>query len=239
MRYTLFAGFVLLFTPGIHAQALPWVFPGDFRERIRISDLVISGAIETAAVGIQSVDAVEVRSNLARVRVDRVFKGHCPLALQFKWFKLWSAAGKGTLYSGPPIADFRAHERYLIFLKQGEQGWVVAMPVYALEMKLAAASPPNAISDLSAAPVQARYRAIAEELEVAALSVPNPSPGMTGEAASYFSPVFDLLGGCGEAFYHHFESSPSSDLQEAAFRWLSLIKKRHLSCTVSPSSPMP
>jgi hypothetical protein len=57
--------------------SLPWVFPGDFRERLRISDLVVSGTIqETVQAGNRIVDGTKVTANVARLRVDRVFQGN-------------------------------------------------------------------------------------------------------------------------------------------------------------------
>jgi hypothetical protein len=138
------------------------------------------------------------------------------------------------VYSGPPVANFGTHERYLIFLKKSDKGWVVAMPVYALHAKLAPAPTSNAIQDLSSAPLQARYQALAEELETAALKVQNPPPGMTGEAATYFSPVFDLIGACAEPFYRHFESSPSRELRDVATEWLGVINRHHATCVRTP-----
>jgi hypothetical protein len=44
------------------STSLPWVFPGDFRDRLRISDLVVSGTVEgTSCAGSKVVDGVRVR----------------------------------------------------------------------------------------------------------------------------------------------------------------------------------
>jgi hypothetical protein len=236
MRNIFIAGFALLFIPVICAQNLPWVFPGDFRERMRISDLVISGVIEQSSeAGAEFVDRTELVANIAQVRIDRVFQGHCSRQLQFKWFRLWSPAGEGMLYSGPPVSNFRTQQRYLIFLKRADEAWVVSMPVYALEMTLAANPSANRITDLSGAPLVAKYQALAQELEIAAMAVPDPPPGVTGDAATYFSSVFDLIGGCAGAFYYHFESSPSPELRRAALEWAGVIKKHHAGCAQAPS----
>jgi hypothetical protein len=179
---------------------LPWTFPSDVRERMRMADLVVSGTIEdTSVLGIQIVDDTELTGNLARVRVDRVFKGESEGELQFTWFT-FHFTGLGMIYSGPPNANFRPHNRYLIFLKQKVSGWVVAMPLYALEIELALAPPSNALPDLSEVSSEKKYRRLAEELETAALLVPPPQPGVTGAAATYFPAVFDLLGGVCRAF---------------------------------------
>jgi hypothetical protein len=213
---------------------LPWIFPGDLRERLRISDLVASGTIEdTHALGVQIVDHTELAGNVARIRIDRVFQGSRVEELQFAWFKYRATTEGGTIYSGPPFADFRRHERYLVFLKQKESGWVVAMPLYALEIELAPTPPSRALRDLTAMPSEQRYKALAEELETAALFVPPPQPGLTGNAATYFPGVFDLLRGCAEPFYRRFLTSPSSELRGAALRWLSLIRSRHMRCEAS------
>ena len=183
------------------------------------------------------MDHTELAGNVAHIRIDRVFRGSHVEELQFTWFKYHATSEGGIVYSGPPLADFRPQKRYLIFLKQKLSGWVVAMPLYALEMELAPTPPSNALRDLSEAPSDQRYEALAEELETAALLVPTPQPGLTGEAATYFPAVFDLLGGCAEPFYRRFLSSPSSELRGAALRWLSLIRSRHMTCkaTITPT----
>src|SRR5438270_5193748 len=58
------------------STSLPWIFPGDFRERLRISDLVVSRTIEdTSALGVQNVDHTELAGNVAHLRIGRVFRG--------------------------------------------------------------------------------------------------------------------------------------------------------------------
>jgi hypothetical protein len=83
------------------------------------------------------------------------------------------------------------------------------MPLYAIEVKLAPTPPSRAVGDLSQAPTNNKYEELAQELETAALLGPTPEPGLTGEAATYFPAIFDLLGGCAEPFYRRFSSSPS------------------------------
>jgi hypothetical protein len=80
-----------------------------------------------------------------------------------------------------------------------------------------------------------RYQALAEELETAALLVPVPQPGLTGEAATYFPAIFDLLGGCAEPFYRRFLSSSNPDLRRAALNWLGLIRSRRMTCSAAPT----
>jgi hypothetical protein len=151
------------------SASLPWVYPGDFRDCLRISDLVVSGAIyKIIQAGNRTVDGTRVTANLARLHVDRVFGGNCTeRALRFTWFTpLFETTGKGFVYSGPPLADFRQGRRCLVFLRRARSRWEVAMPVYAIEVELAAAPPPGSLRDLSQAPVRQRYQALAEELEV-------------------------------------------------------------------------
>jgi hypothetical protein len=107
------------------------------------------------------------------------------------------------------------------------------MPLYAIEVKLAPTPPSEAMGDLSQAPTDKRYEALAQELETAALLVPIPRPGLTGEAATYFPAIFDLLGGCAEPFYRRFFSSPILELRRAALNWLRLIESRHMTCKSS------
>jgi len=112
---------------------------------------------------------------------------------------------------------------------------VVALPLYGIEIQLAPALPSGAFRDLSHASIQRRYEAIAEELEMAASLLPVPLPGSTGEAATYFSEAFDLIGGCAEPFYRSFLSSPSHELRGAALDWLELIRSRHMTCKTGVS----
>src|SRR5579872_3844371 len=84
--------------------------------------------------------------------------------------------------------------------------WLVGINFFALRkfqrweqeppQTLSTTNTTNSISDFSKLPPKQRYEAIAEELERAALLVPAPPPGLTGEAVSYFPEVFDLIGAC-------------------------------------------
>lgn len=219
---------------------LPWVYPGDFRDRLRMSDLVVSGTIEwTSLEEIRKVDGVEVTGNVAILRIDRVFQGNAPEErLPFSWFTPHSARGMGYVWDGPPLANFCAGKRYLIFLKQTTSGWEVAMPVYAIDVELAAGPPRGALRDLSQAPVERRYHELEEELENAAMALPAPPSRSTGKAVMYFPSVFDLLGACAESFYRWFLASPSPELRDEAAKWLELIHSRHLQC-LDPSLRLP
>jgi hypothetical protein len=104
------------------------------------------------------------------------------------------------------------------------------MPVYGLEVELLPTMARGAPADLSPLPLQQRYQALADELEAAALAQPAPPPGVTGMAAFYFPPVFDLIAGCAEPFYRKFLGSPSPELRKAALDWLELIRSRSLKC---------
>ena len=225
-------GAVCLLSVTLAAQSLPWVFPSDIRERMRISDLVISGMVEgTWEIGLQTLDRTKLTRHIANVQVDRIFQGKlCQQDVEFTWFTQYFSRDGGIIYSGPPLASFRSGQRYLIFLNQTAAGWQVAMPVYELEVRLASQLPAGALPDLSGEPLNTRYRDLAEELETAALLVPPPPRGVTGEAATYFPVVFDLVGGCAEPFYRKFLLSPGHELRAAALNWLSLIRTRGLTC---------
>jgi hypothetical protein len=226
---------VLVLFPAPAQVRVPWTFPGDLRDRLQISDLVVSGTIEdTSATGVQMVDHIELVGSVARVRVDRVFQGSASGEVRFVWYRLYvPPTGGGVVGSLPPSSNFRPHERYLIFLKQRTTGWVVAMPLWAIEFKLAPTLPSGAMGDLSQATTDKRYEALAQELETAALLIPSPQPGLTGEAATYFSAIFDLLGGCAKPFYRRFSSSPSPELSRAAVNWVQLIQSRQMTCKTS------
>ena len=222
----------LILFPAPAQIRMPWTFPGDIRERLRISDLVVSGTIaDTSIAGVQMVDHVELVANIAHVRIDRVFQGSATGEIGFVWYKLYvpPTAG-GIVASLPPTANFRPHERYVIFLKQRSSGWVVAMPLYALEVSLAPRPPSGAMGDLSQAPSDKRFEALAQELETAVLLMPVPPPGLTGEAATYFPAIFDLLGPCAAPLYRRFLSSPSLELRRFARNWLELIQSHQITC---------
>ena len=215
----------------IPQNSFPWTMPGDFLQRLHISDVVVSGTVESLTpAGVEAVDGEKLTATTAHLRVDRVFQGEAEEKIQFTWFTLHRNGAGGWAYSGPPLADFRPHKRYLVFLKREKFDWVVAMPLYALELELSPTPPTGSIRDFSQLLPEQRYEAIGEELETAALLVPTPPPGMTGEAAAYFSPVYDLLGGCAEPFYRKFLSSPSPELRAEALRWLEPISLRHRTC---------
>jgi hypothetical protein len=213
------------------SAALPWVFPSDLRDRIKMSDVVVSAVInDISSVGVRKVDGTMLGAEIAHAYVDRRFEGDVPADLSFTWFRPYAKEGKGFSYAGPPLSDFEVGKRYLIFLKRDTEGWVVSLPLYAIEFKLAPYPPSYASPDSSRASVSARNRAIAEELESAAVAEPPPAAGVTGMAVIYFSPVFDLLGGCADSFYEQFANTPSPELRAAAMRWMELIHSQGLEC---------
>jgi hypothetical protein len=200
------------------------------RERIRISDLVVAGTITgTELKDPQTIDGTELDVHLATLHVDRVFKGNFQEKLDFRWFSVHSSNGN-MLYAGPPTADFRAGKRYLVFLIKDKHNWRVAMPLYALEMELAPRPPDKAVRDWSQGPLEARYWAIAEELENAALHLPRPDPGTTGMAPVYMSAVYDLIGACADPFFLLFRKSDSPELRKEVARQLATL--RNQSCKV-------
>jgi hypothetical protein len=121
----------------------------------------------------------------------------------------------------------------LVFLRRDPRDFVVTIPIYAIEAKLAAQQS-GALSDLSQVPPADRNFEIAKELETAALSLPEPPPGMTGEAAAYFPSVVDLIGGCAKPFLRHFAASRSKELRAAEQNWLALLVNKGLRCPKSP-----
>jgi hypothetical protein len=213
----------------------PWVVPGDFKERLLMSDLVIAATMRsTSRIGLQSVDGIELTALRAECDVDRVFKGQATDHVRFTWFSFAPPPkdSGGVVGSTPPIASFRSGTRYLVFLRRQHTQWVVSVPLYALEVALASprSSGQTGQTDLSQAPPVIRNQAIAEELETAALLLPEPKAGMTGFAPWYFPPVFDLIGGCAKPFFRRFLSSRSAELRAAAERWLALITDKKLTC---------
>ena len=212
----------------------PWVYPGNFNERIRQADVIVSGTIvSTVAENTQVLNGVEVTSNKADIRADRIFKGRANArTVLFLWFSPAPVSGVGVISSLPPLAHFVKGKWYLVFLRRNQTGYIVIMPIYAIEVSLAPASP-GRLSNLSQAPEQLRDSEIAQELETAALAVPRPQPGVTGEAVTYFPYVVDLIGGCAKPFLRHFAGSPSKELADSACSWLALISRKGLRCNAA------
>jgi hypothetical protein len=95
---------------------------GDFLQRLRISDLVVSGTIESSSPrGLQIVNGETLNANTARLRVDRVFPGKTTEELQFSWYTTHWDGARGYGYSGPPLADSQTRKRYSVFLTPASQ----------------------------------------------------------------------------------------------------------------------
>ena len=185
----------------------------------------------TSRIGLQSVDGIDLTALRAECDVDRVFKGQPTEHVRFTWFSFAPPPkdSGGVVGSISPIASFRSGTRYLVFLRRQHEQWVVSIPLFALEVALASPGS-SGQRDLSQAPPVIRNQTIAEELETAALLLPEPKAGMTGFAPWYFPSVFDLIGGCAKPFFLRFRSSPSAELRDAAQRWLALIADKKLTC---------
>ena len=175
---------------------------GDFRERVKQADLVVSGTIQFTIPEVTlAVDRVDVTSNRASIEIDRVYKGEVRgRMLDFVWF---SPAPDVTAYAGPPLANFATGKRFLVFLHQDVTGYVVTIPLCQVEVLLAPASALN-LPDMSAVPEDIRHLEIARELETAAFSIEPPAPGVSGYAVTYFPYVINLVGGCARPFLQHF-----------------------------------
>jgi len=79
----------------------------------------------------------------------------------------------GSIYAGPPLADLRNERRYLLFLRSdGSTGWSVTVPMYQLEVPLAASAPANLRLGLDASglAIAQRNRELAEEFAAAVQS---------------------------------------------------------------------
>ena len=144
----------------------------------------------------------------------------------FVWF---SPTPDVTAYAGPPLANFAAGKRYLVFLREDVTGDVVTIPLCQMEVLLAPASPLN-LPDMSGVPDDIRDSEIARELETAALSIEPPARGVSGYAVTYFPYVVDLVGGCAKPFLQHFAESPSKELRDVAERWLTLLVDKKMRC---------
>jgi len=66
------------------STALPWVYPGDIRDRFKMSDVVVAGVItSTSSADVESVDGTELDAPRSHLDVDRTFKGKVAADLSF------------------------------------------------------------------------------------------------------------------------------------------------------------
>ena len=81
--------------------------PGNFLQRLQISDAVVSGTVESLSpTGVQTVDGVRLTATTTRLRVDRVFQGEAEEELRFTWFTLHMEGPGGYAYSGSATRRF-------------------------------------------------------------------------------------------------------------------------------------
>jgi hypothetical protein len=190
----------------------------------------LTGIVESVSSPTKAVvEGVELRAYRTKLKVDRVFQGPFSSELEFTWYSLPVFSGQGMVYSGPPTTSFQAGQRYLIFLKRKKADWIVAMPLFALEVALAT-STSSALRDLSASFEDVRYRELASELETTALQLPKPQPETTGFVVWYFPWVFDLIGRCAVPFYRHYGTSLNPDIRRSAANWIKLACQRKPPC---------
>ncbi|PYT72371.1 MAG: hypothetical protein DMG39_10125 [Acidobacteria bacterium] len=176
-------GLAVLFVSGLCASAGddPPLAYLNLDQRLNYSDLVCSATIiDTWRTGGKlAVDSSVTAENLARADVQSVFKGKLTSAtITFRWFS-WPgpmdpiAGPSGYVYAGPPLADLRNERRYLLFLRSdGSTGWSVTVPMYQLEVPLAASAPANLRLGLDASglAIAQRNRELAEEFAAAVQS---------------------------------------------------------------------
>ena len=186
----------VLFFAGLCAAAAddPPVGYLSFDQRLNYSDLVCSATIIDTwrTVGTSPVDSSGTAENLVRADVESVFKGKLASAtIIFRWYS-WPAGPGGYVYVGPPLADLRSERRYLLFLRsEGSTGWRVTVPMYQLEIPLAASAPANRQLrlDASGLAIAQRNRELAEEFASAVQSQVD-----LAHVYDYFSWIAELLG---------------------------------------------
>jgi len=186
---------VLLFLgPCVAAGDDPPVAYLGFDQRLNYSDLVCSATIMDTwrTGGTLPLDSSVTAENVARADVESVFKGKLTSAtITFRWYS-WPAGPGGYVYAGPPLADLRSERRYLLFLRSdGLTGWRVTVPMYQLEVPLAASAPANRQLrlDASGLAIAQRNRELAEEFTAAVESHVD-----LAHVYDYFSWTAELLG---------------------------------------------
>lgn len=188
-------GLAVLFSPGPCAAAGddPPLAYLNFDQRLNYSDLVCSATIMDTwrTGGTLAIDSSVTAENLARADVESVFKGKLTSAtIIFRWYS-WPAGPGGYVYAGPPLADLRSERRYLLFLRSdGTTGWRVTVPMYQLEIPLAASAPANLLLGLDASglTIAQRNRGLAEEFTAAVESQVD-----SAHVYDYFSWIAELL----------------------------------------------
>lgn len=143
-------------------------------ERIRAADLVCAGRVEAVRPTATTtyIRGQRYRDLIADVSIDTVFVGeHETAMLSLVWKGWWPESG-GYLYGGPPLAEYREGQRYLLFLRREAPAVFVPLdPFHKTELELAAA--PAAGPLLPQADEVVRRRAIAAELAAWVRTLPD------------------------------------------------------------------
>lgn len=182
------------------------------QERQRYSDIVCSATIvKTYATNSVKQSEGKARSEwIAEAHVDRVFKGF--LSSQSIAFKYYGRGAGTADYFGPPYADFRPGNRYVLFLRGQGSNLSVTIPFYRMEIEVSPQRSPFDKSKL------APDLALAQELVFAIESAPQT----IGRAAThYFSWVEEIIGKNSIPLVEPFLKSRDPLVRYQAAWWLS------------------
>jgi hypothetical protein len=159
-----------------------------------------------------NVDGEERSQWIATATIDRVFKGTLgPNFVEFKYYGYIPPPGVFDILT-PVMADFRAGNRYVIFLNRHGLDLEVSSPVYQMEIELAPRRPTLDESNFN--PPQA----LAKEL----VSAVQSEPDTIGRAAShYYSWTEELIGKQAIPLVEPFLNSSDPIIRYQAAWWLS------------------
>jgi hypothetical protein len=198
--------------PARAQELAPNKFLPQFKERGRYSEIICSATIvKTSPAGSPiRLQGREVSQRTAVARVGHVFKGTLkPKIIEFKYYGYIP-----TPELSPPMADFRAGIRYILFLKRHDSDLEVPVPAYQMEIELASTS-------------KADYSMGTPELALATelVSAIQSAPDTIGRIADkYFSWAEELIGKQTIPLVEPFLNSSAPLVRFQAAWWLSFRK---------------
>ena len=200
--------------PALPQGLQPEYFPQTIPERVRYSDIVCSGTVVKISQAGKpiNVDGEERSQWIATAAIDRVFKGTLgPNFVEFKYYGFIPPPGAIDIMTRV-MADFRAGNRYLIFLNRHGSDLEVSIAPYRMEIRLA---PRGLMSDESNVDLS---QVLAKELVTAVQSAPET---IGRSATRYYSWTEELIGKQAIPLVEPFLRSSNPLIRYQAAWWLS------------------
>jgi hypothetical protein len=128
---------------------LPFKYLSGLKSRWNAAEFVCTATVsEVVPSGtLRVIEGTTVREYLVTADVDRVFRGDwTEERITFRSYGLTTADGTVS-YIGPPLADFKANSRYLLFLRNKTAPEVIT-PVFETAIRFAPVGKANHYEDI-------------------------------------------------------------------------------------------